>query len=474
MSGPAAQTRWDGRRKRRDEPQPVAADSYYGMAVLNAPVWEEREVAGYLFLGGLSGASSILAAAADLSGNPRLADRSRLCASTAITVSLLALIKDLGRPERFYDMLRVFKPTSPMSVGTWIISTYAPLNFLASASTLTGRYPSVGRWSGIGAGVWGSLVATYTGALIADTAVPAWHGGHREMPFLFAGSSAMAAGGFGLLAAPLDENGAAWTLALMGAGVELVTEQLYERRLGLVAETLEGDTAGPRMRRAKALAGGGLALAVAGGRRSRLAATIAGGALMAASGFTRFGIFAAGMASAEDPRYTVEPQRQGIHAREAQPMSYDTAPSTPGLEVPSMPETPTPIIPDSPSTPMTPDPGPPSEPSQPATVPGPSEPAEPVAPPEPGPTIPPEPGEPEPVGTGDDDISDGSEPAAPQESATTFGAPSIPVSPGFAPPAPSTTDPQNQHPAEDPLNPTVYPPEPIPTTLPSWIKPEEG
>jgi hypothetical protein len=314
-------------RQRREVPTRVVTqtppgqnpspDSYYGMSVLNPPVWEELEVAGYLFLGGLAGASSILAATADLSGRPRLARRAQLCASAAISVSFVALIKDLGRPQRFINMLRVFKPTSPMSVGTWILSIYAPLNYAASASSLAGRFPTPGRAGRIGAGLTGSLVATYTAALISDTAVPAWHDGHREMPFLFAGSAAMAAGGFGLVAAPRAENSPAWRMALIGGLTELVCVQLLERRLGpVVGETMEDGEAGQRIGRATALAAGGVLVAGLWGRHNRVAAAASGAALVAASAFTRFGIFAAGMQSARDPRFTVAPQRERLQQRE--------------------------------------------------------------------------------------------------------------------------------------------------------------
>src|SRR5258707_14679167 len=100
--------------------RPVAAEDYYGRPIIKPPVWEERNIAGYLFAGGLAGASSILAAGADLTGRPRLARRAKLCASAAIGASLAALIADLGRPRRFVNMLPVVKPTSPISVGTWI------------------------------------------------------------------------------------------------------------------------------------------------------------------------------------------------------------------------------------------------------------------------------------------------------------------------------------------------------------------
>jgi formate-dependent nitrite reductase membrane component NrfD len=286
-----------------------SSDSYYGQPIINPPVWEELEIAGYLFCGGLAGASSILAAAADASARPRLAERARLCASAAITASFAALIKDLGRPERFVNMLRVFKPTSPMSVGTWILSAYAPLNYLASATTIARRAPRVGRVAGVGAGLLGSAVASYTAALIADTAVPAWHEGHRELPFLFAGSAAAAAGGFGLLAAPVVENAPAARMALFGSAGELIAERLLERRLGAIAETLHGGVAGRRMRTAKLLSAAGLIASSAGVRRSRIGAALTGAALLIGSALTRFGIFAAGMESARDPGYTVQLQR---------------------------------------------------------------------------------------------------------------------------------------------------------------------
>ena len=283
--------------------------SYYGTPIINPPVWAERDIAGYLFAGGLAGGSSLLAAGADLTARPCLARRAKLCASAAIAASLVALIHDLGRPARFINMLRMFKPTSPMSVGTWIVSAYAPLNMASSASALTGLAPRAGRAAGAGAGLLGPAVASYTAALIANTAVPAWHEGHRELPFLFAGSAASAGAGFGLLAAPLTENAPAQRLAVLASVGELVAEHRLERSLGMVAETMRAGTAGRRMKAAKALTLVGALGAGTLARRNRLAAALSGGALVTGSALTRFGIFAAGMASARDPKYTVEPQR---------------------------------------------------------------------------------------------------------------------------------------------------------------------
>ena len=158
------------------------------------PVWEARDIAGYLFLGGLAGGSSLLAAGADLTGRRELGRAAKAGACAAITLSLAALIHDLGRPARFVNMMRVFKVTSPMSVGTWLLSGYAPAAGVAAATALTGRLPRIGSTATAGAALLGPAVAAYTAVLLSDTAVPAWHDGYREMPFVFTGSAAMAAG----------------------------------------------------------------------------------------------------------------------------------------------------------------------------------------------------------------------------------------------------------------------------------------
>src|SRR5438552_5309424 len=100
--------------------------TYYDRPVLKKPVWKWY-IPAYYFAGGLGGASSTLAWAARLGGNDALARRARLISLAGIAVSPVLLIADLGRPARFYNMLRVAKPTSPMSVGTWLISVFGPL-----------------------------------------------------------------------------------------------------------------------------------------------------------------------------------------------------------------------------------------------------------------------------------------------------------------------------------------------------------
>ncbi len=292
--------------------------SYYGRPIINPPIWEELDIGGYLFLGGLAGSSSIIAAGADLTGRRAMARVTRAGASAAISASLLALIHDLGRPRRFLNMLRVFKPSSPMSVGVWILVGYAPLTFAATASEYVERLPSaVGRAAGIGAGALGAGVASYTAALIADTAVPAWHEGFRELPFLFVGSAATAGAGLALAGSPTTETVPVRRLAVAGACAELVAERLMQRSLGMVSETLRTGSAGRKLRAAKALTALGAAGAALVAGRSRPAGALAGAALVAGSLCTRLGIFEAGMESARDPRYTVVPQRERLQARQA-------------------------------------------------------------------------------------------------------------------------------------------------------------
>ena len=149
----------------------------------------------------------------------------------AISLSAVALVHDLGRPGRFANMLRVFKPSSPMSVGSWLLAGYGPVAGAAAVSEVTGILPKAGAAATLGAGLLGPAIATYTAALICDTAVPAWHAGYREMPYVFAGSAASAAGGLGLLATRPADAEPARNLAVFGAAVELIAKRQLIRRL---------------------------------------------------------------------------------------------------------------------------------------------------------------------------------------------------------------------------------------------------
>jgi hypothetical protein len=281
-------------------------DSYYGRPILKAPVWKPY-VPIYFFTGGLAGASATLALGAQLTGNRRLARSARIASAAGVAVSGPLLVLDLGRPRRFLNMLRVLKPTSPMSVGSWVLAAFAPAAFGAAASDLTGRLPRLGRSAGAGAGVLGPVIATYTAVLVADTAIPAWHDAHRELPYLFAGSAMASAAGAAMAATPAPDAGPARRLAVLGVALEVTASRTMQHRLGEVAGPYRDGRAGRLAKAAEVCSvSGGLLAAVAGRRRPT--AIAAGALLCTGSLLTRFSVVRAGFESAADPAAT-QPQR---------------------------------------------------------------------------------------------------------------------------------------------------------------------
>jgi formate-dependent nitrite reductase membrane component NrfD len=301
--------------------------SYYGRPVLKEPVWEWK-IAAYLFAGGLSASSAMLGAGADLTQRPALRKVSRVGALVSILASLYFLVSDLGRPERFHHMLRVAKPSSPMSMGTWLLSAYGPGAGLAGIAELM---PSRLRRTWLGRLVWwlarpaGLLaagtapgVASYTAVLLSHTAVPAWNEARPYLPFVFVGSAAASGGGFGMLLAPVEEAGPARRMAAMGQAVEVVASRLMERRLGIVAEAYTTGKAHRLRQWSERLTVAGAVGAVLGGR-SRPVSAASGIALLAGSVLQRFGVFEAGIESTRDPKYVVVPQRERLAADVVEP-----------------------------------------------------------------------------------------------------------------------------------------------------------
>src|SRR3954453_4662972 len=132
--------------------------SYYGKPVIKEPVWTP-EIPAYFFTGGLGGASAGLALAAELAGGDVLARRAWAVSLGALGVSPALLISDLGRPARFLNMLRVFKVTSPMSVGTWILSGAGTATGVVAANRFLGLFPDrVADVAAVAAGVLGMPV----------------------------------------------------------------------------------------------------------------------------------------------------------------------------------------------------------------------------------------------------------------------------------------------------------------------------
>lgn len=304
-------------------------DSYYGRPIVKAPPWREP-IAVYLFLGGVAGGSGLLAFGAQCTGRPALRRSSRLVALGAVGAGTLALIEDLGRPERFLNMMRTVKVTSPMSIGTWILGGFATFSGVLGAlevDRMTGERLPLGvlrRLLGaseapasLGQVVLAPLLASYTGALLGNTVVPTWEAGRGHLSYLFVSSASLAAGGAAMLTTPVAETRPARLLAAAAVVGDVVSmHRMKDSMHPLEAEPLETGRAGRLLTWAERLAIAGGIGAVLGGR-SRYLAAASGAALLVSSALTRFGVLYAGLESVKDPRRVVEPQKARLAARRA-------------------------------------------------------------------------------------------------------------------------------------------------------------
>jgi len=179
----------------RRNAQPMQPDrGYYGLPFLKEPVWT-WEVPSYFFVGGAAGASAVLAAAAQLTGADRdLVSDARWIAAAGAALSAPLLVGDLGRPERFLNMLRVFKVQSPMSVGAWTLTAFGTFAAAAVFAEEVRKRTSlpvriIGDAAGMLSAATGLVMATYTGVLIGATTIPVWSKHASILPIHFGASA---------------------------------------------------------------------------------------------------------------------------------------------------------------------------------------------------------------------------------------------------------------------------------------------
>jgi formate-dependent nitrite reductase membrane component NrfD len=284
------------------------AQSYYGRPILKEPVWKP-EIPLYFFTGGLAGASSVLSGVARLLGRGPLAKASLYIGAAADLASPALLISDLGRPERFLNMFRVFKVTSPMSVGSWVLGASSGSSVTAALLELAGGLKRVKYAAEAVSMLTGAPLAVYTAALVSDTAIPVWHEARRELPFIFAASSSAAAGAAATLVLSPEDAAPARRLAVGGVVAEGTAFALMQARLGMLGEPYRQGEAGRLAAIARGCSAAGASLLALRGRKSHAAAR-AGSALVLAGGLAlRFSVFKAGFQSARDPKYVVAHQR---------------------------------------------------------------------------------------------------------------------------------------------------------------------
>ncbi|HEX4166054.1 MAG TPA: NrfD/PsrC family molybdoenzyme membrane anchor subunit [Bryobacteraceae bacterium] len=296
--------------------QSTTSPTYYDHPMLKQPVWI-WSIPAYFYVGGVAGLSAALGAAAQLFAPVAMRSlilRARWVATVGGAGSAALLIHDLGRPERFLNMLRVFRVSSPMSMGSWILSGFSTCVGGAAVLPLGPRlFRPLAYPLGLLGGVLGLGLSGYTGVLLSQTAVPVWHQSYRTMPVMFlASGTAAAAAFFDFFRLNNAETKAVEIFGLMGKIIELLAAQSLETeasRVSRVGRPLKSGFSGFLWQTAKLLTVAGIILAVTPGKRhgKRIASGLIGSA---ASLCLRFGIFHAGKASARDPRSSFESQRQ--------------------------------------------------------------------------------------------------------------------------------------------------------------------
>jgi len=313
---------------RREYPVPTrpidteATRTYYGVPLLKEPVWIGA-VPLYFWIGGAAGAAATLSSVARLVGGRELlplARRARLLAAAGDTVGAALLTYDLGRPTRFYNMLRVFNPRSPMSVGSWVLAASGAANTGAALLGRRGGFlGAIGGLFGAVGGLLGMPLSGYTAVLLANTAVPVWNGTRRSLPLLFMASSVATAGSLLSLAAESErERAVADRFALAGKVGELAATVALHREARAasprVARPLTRGRSGTLMTAATVLTAASVLASIVPGRSRRRARNAA---ILGALGSLamRFAIHHAGKASSRDPEAAVGPQREKIATR---------------------------------------------------------------------------------------------------------------------------------------------------------------
>ncbi|EPX63869.1 Formate dehydrogenase O putative subunit [Cystobacter fuscus DSM 2262] len=300
-----------------------ATPSYYGQPVLKEPIWIWT-IPLYFYVGGTAGAASLLGATAEVLGGERLRPlgvRCRWIGAVGDSVSAGLLIYDLGRPERFLHMLRVFRPTSPMNLGTWILSGSGAMN--GAAAVLSGQKGWLGR-AGDGAALIGGLLgmplAGYTAVLITNTSVALWQSVHKSLPLLFMASSVAGAGSLLRLLPHKPEEERILHLFGMGGKVAALAAGLAAHRdatrVEAVGKPLHQGWTGAMWVAAHVCTAASLGMDLVPGRRRpamKVAAAVLG---TAGELFTRFAMFYAGKKSSRDAQATFQGQRQGLGAAE--------------------------------------------------------------------------------------------------------------------------------------------------------------
>jgi formate-dependent nitrite reductase membrane component NrfD len=282
-------------------------ESYYGRSIVKPHQWKP-EIPLYFWVGGTAGAASVACVLARMRKAHGLARIHKRVALGGAMLAPILLTRDLGVPLRFYKMLRVFKPTSPMSVGSWILTAFGGMLTTSTLAELMG-WKIVSSATEVLAALMGPAVSSYTAVLISNTATPIWHEAYGELPFVFVASGIAGAGALGVIFAQPHERGSARRAMLFGQLAVLGSMKYMQNSLGeLLSEPYHKGKSGSLQRASTMLGMAALGLGIVGGK-SRFLGRVAAGLTLASGLFERFAIMEAGKESARDPKYVVETQR---------------------------------------------------------------------------------------------------------------------------------------------------------------------
>ena len=305
----------DAARRARSGPEP---EGIIG-PIINPSVWT-WEVPLYFWFGGMAAGASFVAFACDLAGDHRSARVARKVSLGALVPSPVLLVLDLGRPARFYNMLRIFKPRSPMSMGAWALTLFGNLAGAAVGADLLGRRKEA-RQIGAANAVVGGYLGSYTGVLLASSAIPLWSRSKLFLGPIFvttAVATGAAATRLTLVAVGIPEGHrtrqALGRVEASAIALELIASQVNERRLGATGDALERGSAGVLFRFARRAVATGLALRLARRRGGAWTHHVASGLYLAGGLAYRFAWVDAGRHSATDDAAVA---RMARHGREA-------------------------------------------------------------------------------------------------------------------------------------------------------------
>jgi len=299
------------RQRGGEEPGPVVGP------MIKPAVWT-WEIPIYFWTGGIAAGASFAALACDLAGDPRSARICRAVALGGLAPSPVLLIMDLGRPARFLNMLRLFKPRSPMNTGAWALTAFGALGSAAVGADVAGL-PRAARALGAANSLVGGYLGSYTGVLLATTAVPLWARSRLFLGPIFVATAAAtgaAACRLTLVARGLpvghptrEALGTVETGAMVS---ELALSVINERRLGETGDPLESGRAGRLFLAAKWAVRGGLALRLLRGPLGPGVHHVASVAYLAAGLGFRWAWIEAGRTSATDDREVAAMARGGV------------------------------------------------------------------------------------------------------------------------------------------------------------------